>query len=241
MKFEDEEERSVNSSEHHSSDRGDSGTSSDRGNEATMDEGAALIGKQETAAVWRIKFIVLLVLVASTSAVAATAYTYLSSNQEAQFRKQFQEDSSKVLAAIGVSLDKTFGLLDSVAVSWVSVARMTNQTWPFVTMPDFAVRMAKLVPLTDAMNLVILPIVAPDKRQAWEEYAAQNLDWINEGVKVQSEWSGYYGPTIYDWDPIPVISGDFGPLETNIRYEYNRVHAMFMHLISFSESPSIRL
>jgi hypothetical protein len=186
------------------------------------EDGEKPIAKRETRHVWRLKFIVMTVLAASAAAVASTVYFYLTWAQEDQFEKQYEEDSQKIKHAIGASLDKTLGIMDSVAVTWVSSARMMNQTWPFVTLPDFAVRMAKLVPLTDAMNIGILPIVVPEKRQAWEQYAAQNLDWINEGVKLQSEWAGYYGPTIYDWDPIPNVSGDFGPLERNIRYECNR-------------------
>jgi hypothetical protein len=34
---------------------------------------------------------------------------------------------------------------------------------------------------------------------------------------VQSEWEGYHGPVIYDWAPIEEISGDFGPIDKNVR------------------------
>jgi hypothetical protein len=209
-------------------------------NSANRDENKEQsIAKRETRDVWRLKFIVLAVLAASASAVASTVYFYLTWSQDASFEKQYEEDYQKVKHAIGASLDKTFGIMDSVAVTWVSAARMTNQTWPFVTLPDFAVRMSKLVPLTDAMNMNILPVVVPEQRQAWEKYAATNLGWINEAVKVQSEWAGYYGPLIDDWEPIPVISGDFGPLEKSIRYEdYSVCTSLFFLATSFSGLPT---
>jgi len=60
------------------------------------------------------------------------------------FEEQFLDDAHKVLEAVGSSLYLTLGAIDALVDSMISFAHYTNQTWPFVTIPDFAVRSAKI-------------------------------------------------------------------------------------------------
>jgi hypothetical protein len=106
-------------------------------------------------------------------------------------------------------MDKTLGLLDGLAVTLVSYARNTNQTWPCVSLPNFAVRMSKVVPLTDAVNINVLPIVTDETRLKWEDYARQNNQWVEEAVTVQDSWDGYFGPIVYNGVHNDVVHGDF--------------------------------
>lgn len=180
-------------------------------------QGEQVIAKQETIDVFRLKLVVLLVLMVSAASIASAVFIYLSKAEQNQFEEEFLDQSHKVLEAIGSSLDKTFGLFDSVAVAFVSFARATNQKWPFVTMPDFALRMSKLLPLTDAVNINILPLVTSQNREAWEAYSLTNEHWINEGMAFQESWDGYHGPVVYNGTTNGVIHGDFGNLPYNVR------------------------
>lgn len=160
----------------------------------------------------------LLVLTASATAVATSIYLYISRSEQAQFQSQFRDEAHKIVEAFGSNLDKTLGLFDSVAVALVSTARLSNQSWPFVTIPDFAHRMSKLLPHTLAVNINVLPLVTPEERRAWEAYSVANDKWVNEGMKFQENWDRFHGPVVYNGTRRGVIHGDFGDLPYNIRY-----------------------
>jgi hypothetical protein len=173
------------------------------------------IAKQETQDVFRLKLVVLFVLVIAAIGTAACVFVYLKNSEESLFLNQFEGDSTKIFDAIGSNLEKTLGSLDSFGVTMVSAARMTNQSWPFVTIPDFAVRMAKVLPLSDAIVLYFNPVVSPDQRETWEKYSVKNHHWINESMAVQAKWDGYYGPKENSEDYWPIIHGDFGDIPRN--------------------------
>jgi hypothetical protein len=176
------------------------------------------IAKAETKGIFRLKMAVVAVLVCSAIGVAAWVYLYVTWSEQNLFKKQFDGDSRKVLQALGASLDKSFGLMDGLAITLVSSARDKNQTWPCVTLPDFAVRMSKVVPLTDAVNINVFPIVTRETRQTWEAYTRDNDGWVNEAMAIQDSWDGYYGPIAYNGTHNHVIHGDFNDIPLNTRY-----------------------
>jgi hypothetical protein len=173
------------------------------------------VSKKETKDVMVLKLLVLLILVISASTIASCVYAYITRNETAQFESKFKNDADKVLLAIGSSVHRTLGLLDSLAVTYVSYAHNQNDSWPFVTLPDFGGRMAKLLPLTDAVSISLQPVVHPEEREDWEEYSISNDNWVNESIAMQATWDGYYGPINYDWEPYRYIYGDSGDVEEN--------------------------
>jgi hypothetical protein len=195
------------------------GPNSDIANEgSTCHLDPMLDAKQKTKAVVRLRLIVGSVLLCSAAILAVSVYYYLSLSEYNQFQRQWREDSHKILEAVGNSFDKTLGLMDEIAVSFLSIARATNQTWPFVTMPDFAVRMKKVLPLTDGFVVSMLPVVRVAQRKQWEAYALKHDSWVNEGMSVQDNWEeGYYGPVVYDGVSDGVIHSTFGDLPYNER------------------------
>jgi hypothetical protein len=173
--------------------------------------------KQETKNVFHLKLVVILILVVSASTIAASVYRYISQTEKSQFESKFGYDASKIFQSMGNSLERTLGSMDSLSVTMISYARDLNDTWPFVTLPDFGVKMAKLLPLTDAFVISVLPIIYPEKRIEWEEYSLLHHGWVNQSMAIQETWNGYYGPIIYDWAPYVTIHGDNGDIETNVR------------------------
>lgn len=67
-------------------------------------------------------------------------YFYTSNSEQAQFESSFQDSSVKVMDSIGKAIYKSLGAVDAFATHVVSHARDTNQTWPFIIYPDFALR-----------------------------------------------------------------------------------------------------
>jgi hypothetical protein len=174
--------------------------------------------EKETKDVVHLKMLVFFILVTSASTLAAYAYVYIVRSETSQFESKFSNDASKILQAIGSSLDRTLGELDSLAVNMVSYAQAVNLTWPKVTYPNFGVKMAKTLPLTDAFLIAELHIVYPEKRKEWEEYSILHDDWVNQSMAIQETWNGYYGPIIYDWEPRGTIHAIPDDIEANVRY-----------------------
>jgi hypothetical protein len=184
--------------------------------ETTTAQDAAL-GKRESEQIHRFKFLVLLILLLSAVVVASFVNIYVKKKEQSQFEEKFRTDAIKILDTVSNSIDRTLIPMDSLAVDLVSYARATNATWPCVTLPNFALRMSKALPQTDAMVIQFLPIVKPSQRKKWEHYVSQNCFWLNESMAVQETWDGYYGPIGYDWSENSFIWGDNGDVEANVR------------------------
>ncbi len=181
---------------------------------------AKTISKKATKHVMHLKMLVIAILIISASSLAAFAKVFINKSETQQFESKFASDAQKVLEAIGSSIDKTLGLMDSVAVTMISDARDKGDIWPNVTLPDFGSRMAKLLPQTDAYSIAILPIVEPSQRKEWEAYSVQNDEWVNQSIAIQNTWDGYFGPILSDWEKYGTIHGDQGDVESNVRYAH---------------------
>jgi len=124
--------------------------------------------------------------------VAALVNYYTSSSERAQFESSFAMDAQKVLQGIGTSLAYTLGGADAMVVSMVSYANATNQTWPFVTIPDFGVRADKIMGLTNAVYISMLMYVAPGQRYQWQNYSAKHgKQWVEQTLELQKRENMY--------------------------------------------------
>ena len=107
--------------------------------------------------------------------VGAATFTYIftSKAEVAQFEQQFEEDAQKIMQSIGASVDSTIAAVDAFAIGLLSFARDTNQTWPFVTIPDLEARTSKVLALTKAIIIFEFMVVKPEERSRWETYTAE--------------------------------------------------------------------
>jgi hypothetical protein len=177
------------------------------------------IARRETTTVWKWKLVVVFVLVAGTIGAALAVSCYTHDSEIEKFRSAFAEDAAKVSSAVAKSLEQTVGALDVLAATLVSHAAHSNQSWPQVTLPDFAIHASKVLPSSNALYLSVLPLVTSRQRVAWERYAGANDAWVNESMRLQETWSGYHGPVIYDWVANPVMH-NFEDFAYNTRYLY---------------------
>ena len=99
----------------------------------------------------------------------------------------------------------------------VSHAKAFNATWPFVTLPDHARQLSKLLPQTDGVLIQCIHFVKPEERDEWELYTSQNNYWVNESIALQDNWDRYHGYISYDWEGVDVIYGDNGDIPQNVR------------------------
>jgi hypothetical protein len=182
------------------------------------DDGDELIAKKETRAILWLRLAVVVVLVTSIIGVSLAVYSYTKESEQESFENQFQNDATKVLESIGTTLEKAMGAFDVLAVTLVSSAQTLNQTWPFVTMPNFGVHVAKLLPLSKAMYIQLTPLVTPENREQWENYSLQHKDWVDNVIQIQENWKNYYGPNVDKWSAHGIIHGDFGDMPYNLTY-----------------------
>ena len=91
------------------------------------------LARRETKAVCGLRFLVFGVLICSMTTVAVLVFLSLRDAEQDAFEEQFQEDATKVLASLGLSLDLTLGGLDAFVVNMIAEAKASNQPWPFVT------------------------------------------------------------------------------------------------------------
>jgi hypothetical protein len=91
-----------------------------------------------------------------------------------------------------------------------------NQSWPFVTLPNYGMHVSKILPVSKAIYIFVNPLVTPENRREWESYALDNQHWVNETMVLQENWSGYNGPVIYNWTAEEEIFADFSSLPYNL-------------------------
>ena len=143
------------------------------------------IAKEETQQVRRYKIVVFTVLTISAIIFAVFVNLFIRNNEQGDFENAFREGAAKVFKAIGSSIERTLIPLDVLSVIMVSHAKAFNATWPFVTLPDYALQMSKILPQTDGIVIQSIHLVEPEERTHWEWYTSQNNHWVNESIAFQ--------------------------------------------------------
>jgi len=155
--------------------------------------------RKSALAVQRLKMAILLFFTLTAVGVTAAFIVYRHYNKEAlkqEFTDQFREDAENMLASLGTSIDSMLGATDAFAISMLAFAKATNQTYPFVTIGDFAVQAGKLLKNSRAKIVNTYAVVEEDQRKEWEAYAPLHTDWIQESYDVQNRNQKYTGPHI---------------------------------------------
>ena len=157
--------------------------------------------KKSEVVVRRLKTAILLFFTLTAVGVATAFFVYRSHGKRARetaFRNRFREEAYSMLANIGANLDSTLGATDAFTVSMLAQAEATNQTYPFVTIDNFAVQAGKLLKNSRAKFISTLNYVQKGQRREWEAYAKTHNSWIEQSIGVQSRDPGYRGPEITD-------------------------------------------
>ena len=154
----------------------------------------------ETKAVYWLKYCVLFVLAMAAIMIAMAYYFHSKRYEVTKFQERFDSDATKVLDSLGFTLDLTLSAVDSFVVNMISFTKYTNATWPFVTIPNYAVRTAKIRTLSKAFIIGQFQLVSHEQRNEWELYASQNDYWVQDGFDVQRNDPTYPGkkPTTYN-------------------------------------------
>lgn len=190
--------------------------SSQRHLEENKEERELVIAQAETKAVVSMRMLLLALLVSSTIGVALAVYFITYNTEKNRFHELFQSDAEKVFESMGASLDNSLAAADAFVVSMVVAARhLNNSSWPFFTMPSFAVTALKLRSLSNAFVVSYYPVVLSDQREAWQNYSIANDEWVNEAIDVQSRDESFHvnAPTTEEWQGWGEIFTSDGPIQ----------------------------
>jgi hypothetical protein len=106
----------------------------------------------------------------------------------------------------GQNLDRIFLASDAFAVSAASHAAHTNQTWPFVTIPNFAVRAEKIRSLCGAVYVNTYHTVEQEQRGEWERYTAiAGPPMVDEAIAAIAEFPSMGWAVTTSYEPWHVI------------------------------------
>ena len=114
-------------------------------------------------------------------------YIYLSNDQKLEFKRVFASYSYDILSGFQDAVEKKLNAIDTLATAVTETSKLTNQTFPFVSIPDFETRGSTVRVLSDALLIFWLPLVTDETRQEWEEYAMANRKEVIEGSFLVDE------------------------------------------------------
>jgi hypothetical protein len=174
--------------------RNGSSSYTDSGTAQEAADAAAALAQRETRAIAWFRLVVLSVLVASMTGTATAIYLFLRDSEMDAFRASFINDSNNIIEAVAETLYTSLGAVDGYLVSLVSLARATNQTWPFVTVPDASVRLAKLRSLSKAVSVQQAHFVTEEQKIDWINYTQTHNQWATDALRIQKTDKNYHGP-----------------------------------------------
>ena len=112
-----------------------------------------------------------MIIVTISIGISTWLFIYLSNEQSTDFQNEFHISSNAILDQFRTSFEQKLNAIDTFATSITHTAITTNQTFPFVTIPNFSIRGSTVRVLADALMIHWLPLITDSNRNHWEEYA----------------------------------------------------------------------
>jgi hypothetical protein len=162
----------------HSKSLGGMNTSSTSTSSGPTEEEAKLdLAKKETTAVFRLRLLVLLVLLLTTVGVSLTMYFITFNGQQGDFEAAFEGSAQKILETFLDIATSRLGTVASLGVSMTAYAIDQKEEWPFVTLSKFQRRAATARSQSGAVYLHTNPLVTDTTRTEWEKYVVGNASY----------------------------------------------------------------
>ncbi len=146
--------------------------------------------KRETQQVFRLRVLVMFVLIAAATSISVVIFHLERSTQVEEFEADFYGVAEKVIEAlqqVTESISAVGGLAVMATVdaqNQVLNASLTNSEsvfvgWPFVTIDAFQERANNARSLSGSMYVSLNPIVQPNQLNEWEKFVQSNANsWM---------------------------------------------------------------
>ncbi|CAB9527346.1 Receptor-type guanylate cyclase gcy [Seminavis robusta] len=137
------------------------------------------------------KLLVLLILAVAAAGVGYATFRSTAAQEQTVFETQFHDYSYELTTIVHQETKAIFLSLENFVSTVTSYSLDEGAQWPFVTVPHFEVRGTTANELSGATILAMSPIVPLLQREAWEDYATANQEWIQEGLEIHPDWHEY--------------------------------------------------
>jgi hypothetical protein len=197
--YNDNMDRSLSSTKSSAADTANVGEDSSRitsSNENRNEENDAL-AKNETHNVNLLRATVAMVLISSTVGIVLAIYFFVRHSEQSDFNIGYASDADRVMDGIGMGIHDSLSAMASFGTLMASYAQQSNQSFPFFTLPGFAVKASRLLTITAGIQISIQTVVTSEQRLKWEAYTLENEWWVNETKSVQEIDQFYYGDVPY--------------------------------------------
>jgi hypothetical protein len=151
----------------------------------TLDDSESEGEKEFVASDYRViathlRAIVFVLFVGLCVALPLIVYSISQNNEEEWFEGTFTSISAKFIDNVEFQLTRKFSAVESLRVALTSHGSNmhNNQTWPFVTIPDWDLRGNNVRDLGGLLTIALHPMVTERNREDWENYVQDNLDWL---------------------------------------------------------------
>jgi hypothetical protein len=162
-------------------DRGDASN-----DERLQSEIYANLAKKETKVANLLRLLVAFLLVATALLSCVLFFVFATRDETERFEAEYQVNALKIIDSFHDAVERRLGSINTMTNSITSHALATNQTFPFVTIPDFEIRGSDLRVQAGVMVLYWSPLVTDETRAAWEAYAFKNRAQINVAFEEES-------------------------------------------------------
>jgi CHASE1-domain containing sensor protein len=184
---------------------------------------------KKTRAVFCLRVVTIATLVAAAVAMASLTYVYVSRDEESNFSTQYKDSVVKVAEAFQQGLDVKTSSASTFAAMYTS-RYGPQDTWPNVTMPNFAEQAEGQLDLCEGRALSFNPIITNETRKGWESFANASKDILDaDPEKIQHVENGIFGRnppaegSRYPEVDVPVWQ--IAPIETNERAVMFNLHS----------------
>jgi hypothetical protein len=154
--------------------------------ERSQSEVYVTLAKKETKIANVLRVLVAFLLVATSLLSSALIFVFTSKDETVRFEADYQANAQKIIESFHDAVELRLGSINSLANSITSQALATNQTFPFVTIPDFEILGSDLRVQAGAMILYWTPLVTDETRAAWEAYAFKNRAQVDVAFEEES-------------------------------------------------------
>jgi hypothetical protein len=170
-------------SEYSNSDNGN-----DNDNNVTDSDGTNDIVKNESTAVFRLRFLVSLAMLFAAVGVSLALYFLTANSEDEEYYAQYDGSASMIITSFEEIAGQKLAAIGSLSVAATSYARNQPSTsWPFVTLNDFQERAANIRDFSKNLYIRIIPVISEGDRLAWEDYSVKNTGWLDEARAFQEE------------------------------------------------------
>jgi hypothetical protein len=149
--------------------------------------GMPTVASGETRAINILRAAVLLLLAFTAILSCVGVYFYTRNEEQLKYERAYEANALRIVESFHTTVERRLEAMHSLALSVTSYALDANKTFPFVTLPHFAMRGSALRIEASSLAVHWIPLVTDDTRKDWEEYALETRSHIDEAYEEDTE------------------------------------------------------